>query len=182
MDIDLKKALKAKELAEKELACNGVQECVDKVKKEAEELKNIATDFKEGAEDLLNGDLSGAAEELKEAAAKTGSKEAIEFADAADKAEDVVSETIKDIKEGNWGDMAGNLANFTAVLPALLETGSKLLGKAQGAFEGFKEFFKGVYNEFFNSASTDNSHVPEPSVELHAEEVANLQNPDFVEA
>lgn len=131
MSIDLKKALKARELAEKELACNGVQECIDKVQKEAEELKNIAVDFKEGAEDLLNGDLSGAADELKEAAAKTGSKEAIEFADAADKTEDVVSETIKDIKEGNWEDMAGNLDNFTAALPVLVEAGSKLLKKAQ---------------------------------------------------
>lgn len=182
MDIDLKIALKAKELAEKELACNGVQECIDKVKNEAEEAKNIAIDLKEGAEDLLNGDLSGAAEELKEAAAKTGSKEAIEFADATDKAEDVVSETIKDFKSGNWGDMAGNFANFTAVLPALIETGTKLLGKAQGAFEGFKEFFKGVYNEFFSSSSSDNNIISEPAVELHASDDSHQPMPDSVEA
>lgn len=143
--------------------------------------KEIATDLKEGAEGLLKGDLSGAAEELKEAAAKTGSKEAIQFAEATDKAEDVISETMSDFKVGNWSDMAANFANFTAVLPALLETGSKLFVKAQGALEGIKEFFKGVYNEFFNSATSENHNIVEPAEELHSEVENGLQTHDEID-
>ena len=182
MDIDLQKAAKLKELAEKELACNGLQECVDKVKQEAEEAKDIITDLKEGAQELLNGDLAGAAEELKEAAAKTGSKEAIEFAETADKAEDVISETIKDLKAGNWADMTGNLANFTALIPALVETGSKVLNKISGFGENISSFFKGLYNDIFSTSNTESNNSFEPHVELHSSDDESAIIADPIEA